>query len=184
MNTAAGESYQERVRYYRRKAEQARGYKGRQKWGREDSQNENVAFDFDEALYNFKQSSGFDRMYKNAKRNAKKQARRHALDHLSFYRDDEQGYIGGVCAGISDKMRWNVTTVRVVTVVLGLVLTVPTLIAYIAGTVFLRKKELAFYGRDEHNFWKSASQSSQPGNKTSGRASAVNDADFTNEENI
>ena len=31
MNTAAGESYQDRVRYYRQQAEQARANKSRQK---------------------------------------------------------------------------------------------------------------------------------------------------------
>lgn len=181
MNAAAGESYQDRVRYYRRKAEQTRASKNRQKWNdayaqneaHNKAQNEDMSFDFDEALYNFKQSSGFDKMYSRAKGYAGKHAKRHAFEHLSFYRDDEQGYIGGVCAGIADKMNWKASTVRVITVISGLIFTLPTLLVYIAGAVFLRKKNLAFYGRDEHGFWKSA-----------GRHSEVNDAGFANEENI
>ena len=179
MNTAAGESYQDRVRYYRQQAEQARTNKSRQKWSRQgrknqSGKNDGVNVDFDEALYNFKHASGFDKLYSRAKRHAK----RHAFDNLSFYRDDEQGYVGGVCAGIADKMNWDVTTVRVVTVVLGLIFTLPTLIAYIAGTVFLRKKNLAFYGRDEHNFWKSAAHGSTKSNETQA------DAEFTSKEII
>jgi len=168
MNTTAGETYQERVRYYRRKAEQERISRKRSQWRSRKKSSEDVDIDFDEALYNFKQSGGFDKMYTKARRHAK----RHAQDHLSFYRDDEQGYIGGVCAGIADKMNWNVSTVRAVTVVLGLVFTVPTVLAYIAGTIFLRKKHLAYYGRNERDFWKTA------GNNTNRQ-----DADFTFEEN-
>lgn len=167
MNTTAGETYQERVRYYRRKAEQERNTRKRNQWRARMKSNDNVSIDFDEALYNFKQTGGFDRMYSKARRHAK----RHAQDHLSFYRDDEQGYIGGVCAGIADKMNWDVTAVRAVTVVLGLIFTLPTVIAYIAGTVFLRKKHLAYYGPDERDFWKTAgAQATRP------------DADFTFEE--
>ncbi|MBT8142282.1 MAG: PspC domain-containing protein [Gammaproteobacteria bacterium] len=111
-------------------------------------------------------------MYSRAKRGAKRQAR----EHLAFYRDDEQGYLGGVCAGIADKMNWDVTMVRVVTVLLGLVLTLPTLITYIAATFVLRKKNLAFYGRDEKGFWRSASRREQA-------PYPQHDATFTDEEN-
>ena len=172
MNTSMGESYQDRVRYYRRKSEQERAARNRNRYGQSAKQQQGTDFDFDEALYNFKNKTQFEKMYSNAKR----QAHRHAKDHLAFYRDDEQGYVGGVCAGIADKMNWDVKTVRLVTFISGMIFTVPTVLAYIAATVFLRKKHLAFYGRDEKNFWKSAAQQKA-------------DADFSelqtrNEENI
>jgi len=142
MNTSMGESYQDRVRYYRRQREQSRTEQRRYNKSAND-----VNIDFDEALYHFKNSSGFDGFYSKTKR--------HARAQLSFYRDDEQGFIGGVCAGIADKMRWDVSVVRIVTVLMGLLFTLPTLIAYICATLFLRKKSLAFYGQNERNFWKS-----------------------------
>ena len=154
MNTSMGESYQDRVRYYRRKSEQERAAKNRKHYRQSAEKQQSTDFDFDEALYNFKNKTQFEKMYSNAKR----QAHKHAKDHLAFYRDDEQGYVGGVCAGIADKMNWDVKTVRVVTFISGMVFTVPTVLAYAAATVFLRKKHLAFYGRDEKNFWKSAAQ--------------------------
>jgi len=150
MNSSMGESYQDRVRYYRRKSEQERARRERKsyekKYGRD--------FDFDEALYNFKNKTQFEKMYSNAKR----QAHKHAKDHLAFYRDDEKGYVGGVCAGIADKMNWDVKVVRIATFISGMIFTIPTVLAYTAATMFLRKKHLAFYGRDEKNFWKSAAK--------------------------
>ncbi len=154
MNTSMGESYQDRVRYYRRKNEQERAARNRKRYGQSAEKQHGTDFDFDEALYNFKNKTQFEKVYSNAKR----QAHKHAKDHLAFYRDDEQGYVGGVCAGIADKMDWDVKTVRIVTFICGLVFTLPTVLAYIAATVFLRKKHLAFYGGDEKNFWKSAAQ--------------------------
>ena len=154
MNSSMGETYQDRVRYYRRKSEQERTARSRKRYEQVAEKQYGTDFDFDEALYNFKNKTQFEKMYSNAKQNAHK----HAKDHLAFYRDDEKGYIGGVCAGIAGKMKWDVKVVRIVTFLSGLILTLPTLLAYIAATVFLRKKHLAFYGRNERNFWKSAAK--------------------------
>ncbi len=164
MNTSMGESYQDRVRYYRRKSEQARASRSHKRYEKSADTQYGTDFDFDEALYNFKDKTQFEKAYSKAKR----QAHKHAKDHLAFYRDDEQGYVGGVCAGIADKMNWDVKVVRIVTFISGLIFTLPTLVAYIAATVFLRKKHLAFYGRDEKNFWKEA-------------ANRKTDADFAND---
>jgi len=164
MNTSMGESYQDRVRYYRRKSEQERAARNRKRYQQSAEKQNGTDFDFDEALYNFKNKTQFEKMYGNAKR----QAGKHAKDHLAFFRDDEKGYLGGVCAGIAEKMNWDVTVVRLVTFISGLILTLPTVLAYIAATVFMRKKHLAFYGRNEKNFWKSA-------------AKRKTDADFAND---
>jgi len=53
-------------------------------------------------------------------------------------------------------MNWDVKVVRLVTFLSGMFITIPTVVGYIAATVFLRKKNLAYYGSDEKNFWKSA----------------------------
>ncbi len=155
-----GESYQDRVRYYRRQREQARAEKYRR-----DSQEKYSNIDFDEALYRFKNKSQTEKMFDEASRRAKHYTQdfvkgfsdRHLSDHLAWYRDDEQGIIGGVCAGIADKMNWQVTHVRIGAVISGLIFTLPTLVTYAAATYFLRNKGLAYRGRkSERDFWRSA----------------------------
>jgi len=148
MHTNSGQTYQDRVRYYREKRENERARKHYSNFKRE-----SINVDFDEALYQFKQPGGWQKFLRQGRSFAKGQAR----DHLSLYRDDERGIIGGVCAGIADKMNWDVSVVRIVTFVSGMILTVPTVVAYVAATVILRNKGLAYHGRDEKSFWKSAS---------------------------
>jgi len=114
MHTNTGQTYQERVRYYREKRERERNKRTYSKHKRE-----HVNMDFDEALYQFKQRSSWQKVFD-----------KHAKGHLSFYRDDERGIIGGVCAGIADKMNWDVSVVRLVVFFAGLILTLPTLVAY------------------------------------------------------
>jgi len=160
MNSTMGDSYQDRVRYYRKKSEQARYAKRKKDRQRKAQEQYGTDFDFDEALYNFKNKTQFEKMYSDAKSNAYK----HAKDHLAFYRDDEKGYLGGVCSGIADKMNWDVSVVRIATVLSGMVFTLPTVIAYIASTLLFRKKNLAFYGQDERNFWKYAAQQKSQSN--------------------
>jgi len=157
-NSAMGDSYQERVRYYRQQREQARAYKQRNE-KKETYSN----IDFDEALYQFKNKGKTEKMIDDASRYAteflKGIGANHFSEHLAWYRDEEKGIIGGVCAGIADKMSWNVKNVRLATVVSGLIFTVPTVLIYAISTYILRNKGLAYQGnKNERDFWRSANQ--------------------------
>lgn len=151
-----GESYQERVRYYRQQREQARANKYRSS-----ARDKYSNIDFDEALYRFKNKSKAEKILDDAGRYAKDFMKdiggQHFSNHLSWYRDDERGIIGGVCAGIADKMNWQVKHVRIATAVSGFIFTLPTVITYAAATYFLRNKGLAYRGRkNEKEFWRTA----------------------------
>jgi len=164
-NSTIGESYSDRVRYYRRQREAARAERNR----RNHSQRY-TNIDFDEALHEFKNKSKAEKVISDAGRNAKRFAEDVREKYLSdsfaqefaLYRDDENGILGGVCAGIADKMNWDVKNVRIVTAISGLIFTIPTVVAYAVASYALRNKRLSYYGRkDERSFWKSASSTSK-----------------------
>lgn len=74
-----------------------------------------------------------------------------------LYRDKERGAVCGVCAGIADYFGWDVSIVRVVTVI-GMFLTPFMWIAYIILCFALpRKPRKAEVYRDEEDerFWRS-----------------------------
>ena len=73
-----------------------------------------------------------------------------------FYRDRENGWIFGVCAGIADRFNFHVATVRVIAVVSLLVTFWLTAGIYLAAALLIREKPLVFSGRDsESEFWRS-----------------------------
>lgn len=80
------------------------------------------------------------------------------IDHgplRGLYRDRENGWIFGVCAGLADFLNFRVAAVRLVTAVLLLVFFWPVLIAYVAATFLFREKPLVYSGREEeYDFWR------------------------------
>ena len=65
--------------------------------------------------------------------------------HNKLYRDPDNGKISGVCAGIADYYSWDVTLVRIVTVILAISFTFVTVALYIIGAVFLQPKPRNLY---------------------------------------
>ncbi len=72
-----------------------------------------------------------------------------------FYRDRENGWIFGVCAGLADRFNLQVGAVRVLAVISLLVFFWLTAIVYIAATLLIREKPLIYSGtRSEYEFWR------------------------------
>lgn len=79
------------------------------------------------------------------------------LDHgplRGLYRDRENGWIFGVCAGIADRFNLRVCAVRAVAVIGLLLFFWPTALIYILATILIREKPLVYSGRaSEYEFW-------------------------------
>ena len=72
-----------------------------------------------------------------------------------FYRDRENGWIFGVCAGIADRFNFNVGTVRLIAVISLLLTFWLTAALYIGATLLIKEKPLVFSGREsEDEFWR------------------------------
>ena len=72
-----------------------------------------------------------------------------------LYRDRENGWIFGVCAGIADYGNIPVAAIRVIAVAGLFVWFWATVIIYIAATLFLREKPLTWSGScQEYEFWR------------------------------
>lgn len=80
------------------------------------------------------------------------------IDHgplRGFYRDRENGWIFGVCAGLADRFNLNVGAVRLIAVVSLLVFTWLTALIYVCAIVLIREKPLIYSGREtEYEFWR------------------------------
>ena len=73
-----------------------------------------------------------------------------------LYRDPRRGWVAGVCAGLADYFGLSTGVVRLVTVVLLMAFTLPTLLAYvIAAMVLERRPEAMQASREEEAFWRS-----------------------------
>ena len=71
-----------------------------------------------------------------------------------FYRDRENGWIFGVCAGLADRFNFRVGTVRVIAIISLLLFFWLTAALYLAATVLIREKPLLYSGRESENeFW-------------------------------
>ena len=71
-----------------------------------------------------------------------------------LYRDRENGWIFGVCAGLADRFNLQLGAVRIVAVVGLLVFFWFTIAVYIAATILIREKPLIYSGRrNEDEFW-------------------------------
>lgn len=76
-----------------------------------------------------------------------------------LYRDSENGWLMGVCAGIAECYGYPVLLVRLVAFVLLWFLTLPTVTAYFVLGLLLPERPLRFRGRvDERSFWERASR--------------------------
>jgi phage shock protein C len=73
-----------------------------------------------------------------------------------FYRDRENGWIFGVCAGVADFFNFRIGTVRVIAIICLLVFFLPTILIYAAATLLFREKPLTYTGRrcHEYEFWR------------------------------
>lgn len=71
-----------------------------------------------------------------------------------LYRNKERSILGGVCAGIADWAGFNLTALRVITVLLALPFTAVMLIGYVALWILVPKRPINLY-RDECDeaFW-------------------------------
>lgn len=75
-----------------------------------------------------------------------------------LYRDRENGWIFGVCAGLAEFLNFRVGPVRIVAVVCLLLFFWPVVLTYIAATFLFREKPLIYSGREaEYEFWRRSS---------------------------
>jgi len=72
-----------------------------------------------------------------------------------FYRDRENGWIFGVCAGLADRFNLQVSAVRVIAVISLLIFFWLTAAIYVAATLLIREKPLIYSGEHaENDFWR------------------------------
>jgi phage shock protein C len=80
------------------------------------------------------------------------------MDHgplRGFYRDRENGWIFGICAGIADRFNLNLGAVRAVAVICLILFFWATALVYILAAVLIREKPLIYAGRsNEYDFWR------------------------------
>ncbi len=72
-----------------------------------------------------------------------------------LYRDRENGWVFGVCAGIAARFDAELTAVRIVAVISLILFFWPTVLAYGVLALLLRDKPLIYAGRrTEFDFWR------------------------------
>lgn len=72
-----------------------------------------------------------------------------------FYRNRENGWVSGVCAGIADYFNFRTGTVRLIAVVCLLFFTWITVAVYLGMTFLIRERPLVYSGRrSEYEFWR------------------------------
>lgn len=75
--------------------------------------------------------------------------------HRGLYRDRENGWIFGVCAGIADRYGFEPVLIRIIATLALLLLTIPTALLYLAATVLIRRRPLTYRGSSpEQDFWR------------------------------
>lgn len=83
------------------------------------------------------------------------------LDHgrlRGFYRDRENGWIFGVCAGLAEFLNFNVGAVRLIAFISLFLFFWPVVLVYLGATFLVREKPLIYSGRDaEREFWRRSS---------------------------
>ena len=71
-----------------------------------------------------------------------------------FYRDRENGWVFGVCAGLADRFNFRVGTVRVIAIISLLLFFWVSIALYLGATLLIREKPLVYSGRQsEYDFW-------------------------------
>ena len=80
------------------------------------------------------------------------------IDYGAFrglYRDRDNGWIFGVCAGLAERFNLQVSAVRAIAVISLLVFFWLTAAVYVAATLLIREKPLIYSGqRTENDFWR------------------------------
>ena len=72
-----------------------------------------------------------------------------------LYRDRENGWIFGVCAGLADRFNLQVGAVRIIAVISLAIFFWLTAAIYIGATMLIREKPLIYSGeRTESDFWR------------------------------
>lgn len=72
-----------------------------------------------------------------------------------LYRDRENGWIFGVCAGLADRFNFRLGTIRVIAVICLVLFFWMTVAIYIAATLIIRDKPLIYSGNNtEFEFWR------------------------------
>lgn len=72
-----------------------------------------------------------------------------------LYRDRENGWLFGVCAGLADRFNLNLTAIRIIAIGCLLVFTWMTAACYVFAVFLLREKPLVYSGSDpEYEFWR------------------------------
>jgi len=72
-----------------------------------------------------------------------------------LYRDRENGWIFGVCAGVAEYFNFRTGTVRIIAVISLVLFFWATALVYIGATLLLREKPLIYSGsRREYEFWR------------------------------
>jgi phage shock protein C len=84
----------------------------------------------------------------------------HTCDHegqslQGLYRDRENGWIFGVCAGLAEYLGFRTGMMRILAVVSLFLFFWPTALAYLAAAMLIRTKPLTWSGRcREYEFWR------------------------------
>ncbi len=72
-----------------------------------------------------------------------------------LYRDRENGWVFGVCAGIADRFNLNLGAVRIITAISLFLFFWLTAAIYLGATVLIRERPLIYSGREtEFEFWR------------------------------
>ena len=72
-----------------------------------------------------------------------------------LYRDRENAWVFGVCAGIADRFNLRLATVRIIAVVSLLLVFWLTVAIYFAAMLLIKEKPLLYSGRQtEYEFWR------------------------------
>ena len=75
--------------------------------------------------------------------------------HNTLYRDPDNGKIAGVCAGIADYFSWDLTTVRIITIVSAVAFTVVTVGLYACAAWCLKPKPKNLYAsKEQESYWR------------------------------
>ena len=76
-----------------------------------------------------------------------------------MYRDRENGWIFGVCAGLADFANFRTGTVRIIAVVCLMLFFWPTVLVYVGATLLFRERPLIYSGTSrEYEFWRHAAR--------------------------
>ena len=75
--------------------------------------------------------------------------------HLrGFYRDRENGWVFGVCAGLADRFNFRVGTVRIIALISLLLFFWLSAALYLGATLLIKEKPLVYSGHNSENeFW-------------------------------